>query len=329
MEKALNWTLEEKSLILKYNWKISRNESTSKKNFFIKVSDGENTGQGEAAPNIRFGETPETIQEAFKIFREENPQTPEGVQKSCMGLPNALSFAVESAYIHYLSTKANLSVSQFLNLPSPVPIATSYTLPIMETGEIAAFIKKYNLARFKSLKLKVNAENAVELTREVAKSSTQAIRIDANEAFKNPDRVLQMLELVKDINIAFIEQPFPATLVDEAIYLKKNSPIEIFADESITNNPNWVQIEACFHGINMKLMKAGGYYQGIKILQEAKKRNLKTMIGCMVETSLGISSALNISRLSDFFDLDGCFIIEQDPFQLIEEKTGMLFLGYE
>jgi L-alanine-DL-glutamate epimerase-like enolase superfamily enzyme len=108
--------------------------------------------------------------------------------------------------------------------------------------------------------------------------------------------------------------------------LKKQSPFELIADESVTNHIDIEEIALQFHGVNMKLMKAGGYFKGIKILQDAKKQGLKTMIGCMVETSLGIFSAINLCNDINYIDLDGHFLIENEPFNMVSEKNGRLFI---
>ena len=76
------------------------------------------------------------------------------------------------------------------------------------------------------------------------------------------------------------------------------------------------------------MMKAGGYLRAIKQLRQAKSLGLKTMLGCMVETSLGISSALNIAGGVDYFDLDGCLLIKEDPYKLISEENGKIFYSY-
>ena len=97
------------------------------------------------------------------------------------------------------------------------------------------------------------------------------------------------------------------------------------ADESITNEENFYILAQQFHGINMKLMKAGGYINGLNILNEARKYGLKTMIGCMIETTLGISSAMNICYNINYIDLDGSFIIKNEPFKLVTEENGRLY----
>ena len=324
----LHWSIEEKRLDLIYNWKISRNESSFKDNFFVSVSDDHVTGTGETAPNIRYGETPENIKKEFKDFLNLQPQKVQDLNELVellkeINLSNSLRFGIESAFIHWYSTKNNISLVNFLNIPPVKEIQTSYTIPIMSAQEVAAFIQKHHLSRFKSLKIKIGTEE-LELIKAVAEVYAGPLRIDANEAWKDPDQLLVFLNKLKHLNIEFIEQPFPGTSLEEYKYLKKKSPYPVFGDESVTSQNDMEELAQQFHGINMKLMKAGGYLNGIRILNEAKKLGLQTMIGCMVETTLGIRSGMYLCGLADYADLDGSFVIGNEPFDLMKEQDGML-----
>ncbi len=125
----------------------------------------------------------------------------------------------------------------------------------------------------------------------------------------------------------FIEQPFAANMVDEYMALKPQSAFEIMGDESIEQNVDFESLAKQFHSINVKLMKAGGYSKAIDLLTGARAHGLKTMLGCMIETSLGISSAIHLSSLADYFDLDGSLLIKKDPFNLITESSGSISLN--
>ncbi len=325
-----NWTIEEKHLILKYNWKISRSESVTKNNFFLQISDGTKSGFGEVAPNIRYGETPQLVKDQFDFFLKNGASGIKSLDDlqnllNFTQICNSLRFGIESAYIHYLSKIQNLPVYSFLGLDEPKNIFTAYTLPIMQIGEIQTFYKKHQLERFKYLKLKINSENGFDLLNEVRKLSSQSIMIDANESWQNVEELIKFLEKIKKDNIVFVEQPLPYNFEEEYKYLKQNCTLDIFADESITDKADFKKLTEQFHGINVKLMKSGGYLNGIRLLKDAKKHGLKTMIGCMVETSLGISSAMNLCSLTDYNDLDGFFVIDNEPFNLITEKKGQLF----
>ncbi len=325
----LIWSIIQQRLDLRYTWKISRNASTEKHNLFVTVSDGSHSGQGEIAPNIRYGESVADTLAHFDQFVQDNPETISSVdelRERIRTYPNSLRFGLESAYLFYLCHKQGKTLSSLLNLPPPTPIPTSYTLPIMEPGEIGPFIRLHNLDRFSLLKLKVNQENAVELTRALFAQYGKPICIDANEAFKDPETVTRYLEEVSDIPLLFLEQPLPAREEEAGVFLKTRSPVPIFADESVTSNPDMKKIATQFHGINMKLMKAGGFLHGIDILKEAGQQGLSTMIGCMIETSIGIRSAMYLTPLCQYYDLDGMFLLKDEPFNLVKEQTGYLFL---
>ncbi len=325
----LNWTIEEQQLELKYTWKISRNASDFKINFFVKVGDGNSEGTGEVAPNTRYHETPEIIRARFAEFTKGITGPFESIAALCIyldtcALPNALRFGIESAYLHYLCKNKNTSIYQILNIQAPQRIYTSFTLPIMETGAIAEFITNNSLSRFKYIKIKVNQQNGLETIKEISRLMPQPLMVDANEDWTDVEAMIRFMEEVKNLNILFIEQPLPAALNDEYLHLKKHSPFELIADESIIANADFDLLKKQFHGINMKLMKAGGYLNGLALLNTARQHGMKTMIGCMVETSLGISSAMHLCHGIDYIDLDGSLILKDEPFGLLNEVEGEL-----
>ncbi len=266
---ALKWSIEKKKLKLAYTWKISRNASDEKTNYIIRVSDGKFTGMGEVAPNIRYGETPETIEAAFQKFEQSAPSGFHSAQELLLFLqntPNALSFGIESAWTHYKAAQEGKKVYEWLGLEAPGPVSTTYTLPIMDPGEIQSFIIQHRLDRFQTLKVKINRESGLDLIEEVIKHSGKPLKIDANEAWEDVDELLKTMEQVKHLPIEFWEQPLPGKLEAEYVYLKKHTLFELIADESVTSNPDFDKIQKQFHGVNMKLMKAGSYTNGIHIL---------------------------------------------------------------
>jgi L-alanine-DL-glutamate epimerase-like enolase superfamily enzyme len=183
----LTWTIEERRLELLYNWKISRNESFHKINFFIEIHSQGISGKGEVAPNIRWGETPELIKEQFDVFLKNFSGTPHtladfSVILNGFTLCNSLRFGIESAFVHYLCHKNKLSIYQLLDIPIPASVFTSYTIPIIPVEEVKTFMEKHRLDRFKSLKIKINSEG-LDLVKEVSRNYAGPLRIDANEAW--------------------------------------------------------------------------------------------------------------------------------------------------
>lgn len=327
----LNWSIELKRLDLKYTWAISRNASTYKINAFVSVYDGIYSGIGEAAPNVRYGESPEQFLKEFERFKQEVGTSSFILQELSDFLikgeyPNALRFAIESAYVHYLAQKDKQTIASILQVPITSVRDTAYTIPIMEVEKLGSYFEEYRPDRFKYIKIKVNSENLGSFVPQVRAYCNNRFIIDANEAYHSAATLLKDLEQCGETNIAFIEQPFPAGEHKAYEFLKNRSPFPVFADESVTDSANFEELAKGFHGINVKLMKAGGYLNGINLLKQAKSYHMSTMIGCMVETGLGISSGLQISGLADFLDLDSFLILKQDPFRWVGEENGKVFL---
>lgn len=324
------WRIEEKVLHLKYSWKISRNTSDTKTNLFIYAGHEKCFGIGEAAPNVRYGELPAELVKDFqriKDFLPKDTKTPVAALANYLEtekIPNALRFAIESAYVHWICKERKIAVQDFLGLPAVNKVATSFSLPIMPVNELSNFINHNQLQRFPYIKVKINKEEGFDILTEVARHVNKPLIIDPNESFLDVEELLQFIQKIKDFNVLMLEQPMPAKLEEEYKYLAPRSPFPVFADESMTDAEDIYYLAQQFHGVNMKLMKAGGYLKGISQLKKAQKMGLKTMIGCMVETSLGIGSAMNLGGLVQFADLDGFLILQDDPFGNVVEKQGFL-----
>lgn len=321
----MKFELEKIQLDLKVNWKLSRNETLYKENFIFKIVNKNQIYTGEIAPNIRYQETSEKIEQDFINFQKDyefSEDISSFLYSKCYS--HCFQFAVESAFVHLNSALSDCTVCEYLGLEEPGPIYTSYSIPIMEEKKLKAYIQK--IERFHFLKIKVNKENAAHFVKTIANLTNMPLRIDGNEAWTDFDSYLKFEEEIQAVNIQFIEQPFAASMVDEYMALKPISHFEIMGDESIEQDVDFELIAKQFHSINVKLMKAGGYTKAIDLLKNAKKYGLKTMLGCMIETSLGISSAIHLSDLADYFDLDGSLLIKEDPFNLITESNGSLRL---
>jgi L-alanine-DL-glutamate epimerase-like enolase superfamily enzyme len=187
--------------------------------------------------------------------------------------------------------------------------------------------KVLEAARFPVLKLKLGVpedKNSLQALRDAAPA--KPVRVDANEGWKSKEQALEMIEwLARDGRIQYVEQPLPAaTSVKDWAWLKQRSPLPIFGDESYHPACDLSQAAECFHGVNVKLIKTGGISAGFEALQAARKAGLKTMIGCMIESSLLISAAAHLAGLCDFFDLDGNILITNDPYAGVTSEGGML-----
>ena len=325
----LQWSIEPITLELKYTWKISRNASDEKTNLIVTVSDGKHSGSGEAAPNIRYNESAEKGLRQFALLKDslqEEIADVSEIQKKIQaaGIINALGFAIESAWFDLEVKRKRKSFYELTGIESPGKLITSYTVPIMEPGELRKFFDENRLERFPFVKLKINHENAFDSLRQLLTFCENPVMVDANESFTDVEQCILWLEKIKKLPIVLVEQLMPSTMTEELEYLKKYCPFDHFGDESMTHEADFGKLKKSFDGVNMKLMKAGGFINGINLLRQARKAGMKTMIGCMVETTLGISSAMRLGSLTDFIDLDSFLLVRNEPFGLVEENNGVL-----
>lgn len=325
----MEFSINKLRLELKYVWKISRNSSTYKINYIVTVKENNYEAYGEVAPNIRYNETAETIESGFKQFlsvvgnRSVNYLDLAEIFSN-IKIPNALKFGIEQACINLFCIKNRLNLAGFLKVNVVQQVSTCYTLPIMDAADVIPFFKQYNLQRFKYLKVKVGSTNQTDMLNELYKVYSGKLMIDGNEAWTNPDDVLLFEENIDKTRIVFIEQPMPASQTNEYVYLKKHLNLPLIADESCLDMVDFYVLKNQFSGINVKLMKAGGILNGLHLIHEAKKHNLITMIGCMVETTLAMHAAWVLASLTNYADLDGYMIVNNEPYKYLTEVDGMV-----
>lgn len=335
----LAWTLTPLLLPLRYTWKIARNASDSKTNLLVQVVDerGQYQGRGEAAPNVRYGETPARLMQEFEQLLAAGLASVGSLAEleallAAHPPAHALRFALESAYVHREAARLGQTVPALLGVPAPAPrTPTAFSLPIMDPGAVAGFMQEQDMRRFSLLKIKVNQESGYELLREVMRAAPgHPLLIDGNESWPDADTLLRFLEKTAQLpglRVRLLEQPLPAACTADYEYLRPRTPYPLFADESVTDAADFAAIARQFHGVNMKLMKAGGYRNGLHLFAQTRAHGLQTMLGCMVETSLGIWSALQMSALADVCDLDGFLIVRDEPFGLVREQGGEIVSG--
>ena len=202
---------------------------------------------------------------------------------------------------------------------------TSFSIGIDSPDAIRQ--KVLEAEQFPVLKLKVGSpadrQNLAAL-REVAPH--RPIRVDANEAWKTREEALRQLEwLASDGAIQFVEQPMPAaTEAKDLLWLKDRTPLPIMADESCCSVKDIPHCAECFNAVNVKLMKTSGISGAQEALRAARRAGLKTMIGCMIESSVLITAAAHLAELTDYLDIDGNLLITNDPFLGATSERGII-----
>lgn len=313
---------EKIKLELAVTWKISRNSSNFKENFIVTLEDGNQIAHGECAPNIRYGETHEQIeQNLIEISSLSSLDDLKNYMNKNV-LAHSLECAINNA-IYKLSYNSDEEILKSFKLEKRGPFKTSFSIPIMDLNEIKDYIEKNN--SYDVYKIKITNLADLKIIHEVRKHTDKAIRIDANEGFSDTEEYLNFDHEIKDLNVEFVEQPFPAHNVSFYQDVKERVYTPLMGDESLEKQADFNLLASQFHSINIKLQKCGGIVQAHELINEAKKHNLKIMIGCMIETSLGIKDALYLGSLVNYLDLDGSLLLKRDPYNLIQLKDGHLY----
>ena len=320
-----------KDLKLIYIWTIARGSEKTSRVLLIELSDDTITGLGEAAPIARYHESVDTVAafcqrvDAARLSFADVPGSMKYLDTVAAG-NRAAKCALNLALLDGAAKRAGKPLYDFLGLGfRENHHVTSFSIGI-DKPEI---IRKKVLAaeKYPVLKLKVGVpdEKTILATlREVA--PTKPVRVDANEGWRTKEAALEKTEwLARDGHIQFIEQPMPSnTNPKDLIWLKERSPLPLFADESCHHAEDVARCAECYHGVNVKLVKAGGVSAGFEALSAARKRGLKTMIGCMIETSVLISAAAHLAELCDYLDIDGNLLITNDPYIGVTAEKGIL-----
>ncbi len=330
-------TFRRLDLQLAHTWTIARGSGTSiAKTVVVELTGADGTvGLGEAAPSARYKESVDSVQDFFQKVdaRGLSFNDVEGSMTYLETLsPHDMSAkcALNLALLDGAAKRAKKPIYDFLELGfRENQHVTSFTIGIDKPDVIRK--KVLEAERYPVLKVKVGvADDKVNLQalREVA--PTKTLRVDANEGWKSKEQALEMIEwLAKDGHIEFVEQPMPAAAPGKDwIWLKQRSPLPIFGDESCHLAKDVNQAAEWFHGVNVKLVKTGGISAGYDALQAARKAGLKTMLGCMIESSILISAGAHLAELCNYLDLDGNILITNDPYVGVTADQGMMsFVG--
>lgn len=316
-----------------HTWAIARGTGTNVSNtLMVELTGADGTvGWGEAAPISRYRESLDTV-EAFLKRVDARGLSFNDVEGSMVYLDTlsehdmAAKCALNIALLDGAAKRTKKAVYDYLELGfHENQHVSSFTIGIDKPDVIRK--KVLEAEPYPVLKMKVGVagdKENVQALREVA--PTKTVRVDANEGWKTKEHALEMIEwLAKDGHIEFIEQPMPAaTPAKDWVWLKQRSPLPIFADESYHLAKDVPQVAECFHGANVKLAKSGGISGGFEALSAARKAGLKTMLGCMIESSILISAAAHLAELCDYLDLDGNILISNDPYVGAKVEKGIL-----
>ncbi|MCC5927437.1 MAG: dipeptide epimerase [Bacteroidetes bacterium] len=319
------------NLPLRHTFTISRWSRDVAANVLVELEGDGIIGIGEASPNARYDESQESCMKwlsSFDTSTLKNPFDVETVLQAMerMGPGNySAKVALEMALYDWIGKKLQVPLYDLWNAPSNVGPQTCFTVGIDKTENLPDRVAE--AAAYPVLKIKLGTDRDKEIIKTIRSVTDKPIWIDANEGWKDLDTAKDHIRFLADQNVHMIEQPMPASMKKELAELKAYSPIITMADESFTGRESVEELAACFHGINLKLMKTGSLRRTMQLIHTGRNAGLKIMIGCMIESSLANTAAALISLWCDYADLDGHLLINEDPFKgLAFNESNNVFL---
>lgn len=318
-------------LKFKYPFAIAAGRRDSTPVVYVELEHEGLTGYGEATLP---GYLPETQESVIDFLRKLDTKQFTGLPEIENSLDYIFSvapenFAAKAAVdmaLHDLHGKIlNKSCHSLWKLDKNNCPVTTYTLGIDSPEMI---LKKLEEAKdFNLLKVKLDGTNDKRIIETIRSATNKSVCVDVNQGWKEKESALDMMYWLKEKGVVFVEQPLSKNKLDDSQWLKEKSPLPLIADEAVQTLNDIEKIKDAYHGINIKLMKCGGLREAMKMIKLARKLEMKIMIGCMSESSCGVSAAAQLAPLADWTDLDGPLLITNDPFSGITYHNGKIVLN--
>ncbi len=318
-------------LKLRHTWTTTMSSSTFRDTLHVTYCRDGITGHGEGAPIVRYHENAEAARKAAESVRDllvsaDPAQFAKIMARVFQRVDGnwAGKAAVDIALMDWVGKKLGVPLYSYFGLdPADAPV-TTFSIGI-DTPEITRQ-KTREAADYPVLKIKVGLatdEPTIEAVRSVTK---KPLRVDANEGWKDKEEAVRKINWLEKQGVEFMEQPMPAEMIEETRWVRKRVHIPIIADESCCRASDIPKLKDAFDGVNIKLDKSGGVLEAYRMIQVAKALGMKTMLGCMVSSSVSVTAAAHLSPLVDYADLDGNLLIANDPFQGVKVEKGKLVL---
>jgi L-alanine-DL-glutamate epimerase-like enolase superfamily enzyme len=318
-------------LNLQHTWTTTMSSSQYRDTLHTSYTRDGITGHGEGAPIVRYHEDAEGARKAVESVRgmvlSASPMQFSKLMAEVFHRVEdnwAGKAAIDIALMDWVGQKLGIPIYTYFGLdPKDTPL-TTFSIGI-DTPEITKQ-KTREAADYPILKVKVGLatdEPTIEAVRSVTK---KPLRVDANEGWKDKEEAVRKINWLEKQGVEFIEQPLPAGMIEETRWIRSRVHIPIIADEACQRASDIPKLKDAFDGVNVKLDKSGGILEAHRMIQIAKALGMKTMLGCMVSSSVSVTAAAHLSPLVDYADLDGNLLISNDPFHGVRVEKGKLIL---
>ncbi len=314
-------------LQLKHTFTISRESIDVQPSLIVELKSNNYSGFGEATSNPYYHITVPMMMADLEqlrfIIENTNDETPEEFWSKMQPHLQENMFALcalDMAFNDLYAKKKSKKLYQLWNYSIDKNPKTDYTIGI---ASIDKMVSKMQELPWPIYKIKLGTVNDIEIVKELRSHTNAIFRIDANCGWEVDETIKNAIEL-KKLGVEFIEQPTKADNWAAHAAIFKHSVLPIIADESCIIESDVAKCHNHFHGVNVKLVKCGGLTSGRRMLVEAKKLGLKTMVGCMTESTVGISAIAHLLPLLDYVDMDGALLLKNDIATGVTIKNGII-----
>jgi L-alanine-DL-glutamate epimerase-like enolase superfamily enzyme len=308
------------TLRLAETFTISRSSEDEAEVVQVEVRHGAVSGFGEAAPIERYSETAASARAWLEqVSLGDDPFALDELAERLPPGEQAARSALDTALYDLQGKLTGLPVHRLLGLRRSGP-PTSWTIWLGDPDDMARRTEKIGARGFRRLKLKLGGRDGLDAdrVRAVRAMTDLPLQCDVNEAWS----LDEALEYLPQLDVQYCEQPLPAGDVDGP-ELKRRSPVPIYVDEDCHTLADVAGCVERAHGITIKLAKSGGIREAVRMVAAARALGLGVMLGCMIESGLGIAAGTQIASLMDHVDLDGNLLLAHDPWPGVEFVDGV------
>ena len=319
--------LRQFDLKLQHRFTISRESYDTQPTLIVELKEDTFSGYGEATSNPYYGITVPKMIDYIEVIRpiieSVNNETPEEFWKLLQPYFNDNMFALcalDLAYNDLYARKKGVKLYEHWGFTTENNPRTDYTIGIDSIDKMIAKLKEKPWPIYK---IKLGTKEDIKIITELRKHTDAIFRVDANCGWTVEETISNAI-LLKELGVEFIEQPLKADNWEghRAVFLQAVLPI--IADESCQVEADVAKCHNHFHGVNVKLVKCGGLTSAKRMLLQAKALQMKTMVGCMTESSVGISAIAHLLPLLDYVDMDGALLLAQDIATGVTIKDGVI-----
>ena len=312
----MNLHVQGLDLPLKHRFTIAHQSREVQETLIVRLEEDGLFGLGESTTNPFYGITLDNMREALEKFKPillggkwNTPAELWELGKEIFRDNPFAQCALDQAAWDLYTKKKGKKLYEFLNLnPQRIP-TTNFTIGIDTVEKMCAKLREVVWPIYK---IKLGTDQDLEIVRELRKNTNSIFRVDANCAW-TVDQAISYSEELALLGVEFIEQPLAKDNLEGMREVFAQSKLPVIADESCISESDVEKCQGRFHGVNIKLVKAGGVTPALRMIQKAKALGMKTMVGCMTESSVGISAIAHIAPLLDYVDMDGAMLLAKDP----------------